>query len=97
MEETIDHGSNTFVNSAEKKIGQKEIEHRFGFHKATIEGEEATKPLHTELRVQFKAFANELNSHIPEGREKSLLFTALEEASMWAHKAVANTAPLEES
>lgn len=70
-----------------------EIEHRFGFHKATIEGPNATLPKHRELRLQFKHFANALNSILPEGRAKSVAFTELENAFMWAHKAVAELAP----
>lgn len=75
-------------------IDKAEIEHRFGFHKATIEGENATLPKHRELRLAFKAFAEQLNKVLPEGRAKSVAFTELENASMWAHKAVAELAPL---
>ena len=70
-----------------------EIEHRFGFHKATIEGENATLPKHRQLRKLFKQVAKELNEVLPEGRAKSVTFTELETASMWAHKAVAEEAP----
>lgn len=76
-------------------IGKEEIEKRFGFHKASIEGKEATLPRHSSLRVFFKSVANELDKLLPESREKSLAFTALEEASMWSHKAVAQSAPVE--
>jgi hypothetical protein len=77
-------------------LGSDEVEQRFGTHKATIEGEEATLPKHQTLRAQFKAFANYLDGAMDDGREKSLAFTALEEASMWSHKAVAKNAPLQE-
>lgn len=75
-------------------IGKEEIEKRFGFHKASIEGKEATLPRHSSLRILFKSVANELDKLLPESREKSLAFTALEEASMWSHKAIAQSAPL---
>jgi hypothetical protein len=72
-----------------------EIEHRFGFHKATVEGAEATLPKHANLRAEFKNFASKLETLLPDGRAKSVMFTELENASMWAHKAVAELAPLQ--
>lgn len=71
-----------------------DIEHRFGFHKATIEGENATLPVHRELRLIFREAAERINNLLPEGRAKAVAFTELETASMWAHKAVAEKAPL---
>lgn len=75
-------------------IGHEEIEHRFGFHKGTIEGPNATAPRHAELRVKFREFAEMLDEILPEGRSKSVSFTELESASMWAHKSIAEQAPL---
>ncbi len=75
-------------------IGKEEIEHRFGFHKATIEGENATLPKHRDTRLKFREFAEFLDEVLPEGRAKSVAFTELENASMWAHKAIAETAPV---
>ena len=74
-------------------LGSEEIEHRFGFHKATIEGENATLPKHRLTRLRFRAFAEELDKILPDGRAKSVAFTELENASMWAHKAIAELAP----
>lgn len=74
-------------------LGKNEIEHRFGFHKATIEGENATLPKHRDVRLKFREFAEFLDEIAPEGRAKSVMFTELENASMWAHKAIAETAP----
>lgn len=79
---------------ADAGLSQEEIEHRFGFHKATIEGPENTSEKHARLRGHFKEFAQGLNSVIGTSREASLAMTHLEEASMWAHKAVAKNAPL---
>lgn len=70
-------------------IGTEQIEQRFGHHKATIEGPEATLPRHETLRTIFKGVAEALDERLEDGREKSLAFTALEEASMWSHKALA--------
>ena len=75
-------------------LGSQEIEHRFGFHKATIEGENATLPKHRDVRLKFREFAEFLDKVAPEGRAKSIMFTELENASMWAHKAIAETAPV---
>lgn len=75
-------------------LGDDEIENRFGFHKGTIEGPNATAPRHADLRESFKSFATMLDDHVPDGRAKSVMFTELENASMWAHKAIAETAPV---
>jgi hypothetical protein len=75
-------------------IGPEEIEHRFGFHKATIEGSEATLPKHREVRLLYRAFAERLDEILPAGRAKSVAFTDLENASMWSHKAIAEKAPV---
>lgn len=75
-------------------LGTNEIEHRFGFHKATVEGDNATLPRHRDLRLRYKNFAAFLDDLLPDSREKSLVFTALQEASMWSHCAVAMDAPL---
>jgi hypothetical protein len=77
-----------------ESVGAVEIEHRFGFHKATIEGENATLPLHRDTRLLFREFAERLDALLPAGRAKSVAFTNLEDASMWAHKAIAETAPV---
>lgn len=76
------------------QLGPEEIEHRFGFHKATIEGENATLPKHRDLRLKFREFAEFLDEVLPGGRAKSVAFTELENASMWSHKAVAEHAPV---
>jgi hypothetical protein len=72
---------------------REEIEHRFGFHKATIEGANATLPKHRDVRILFREFAEKLDSICPDGRAKSVMFTELENASMWTHKAIAELAP----
>lgn len=75
-------------------LGPVEIEHRFGFHKATTEGENATLPKHRIVRLLFREFASELDEILPPGRAKSVMFTELENASMWCHKAIAEEAPV---
>lgn len=75
-------------------LGAAEIEHRFGFHKATIEGDNATLPMHRDTRLAFRSFAEFLDEMLPDGRAKSVMFTELENASMWAHKSIAELAPV---
>lgn len=89
-EQIIRPGSGGFA----KSLSDEDIEHRFGFHKATIEGPEATAHEHAYLRRQFVMFAEMLAARIPASREATLMFTALEEASMWSHKAIAMKDPL---
>ena len=74
--------------------GSVEIEHRFGFHKATTEGPDATLPKHRDIRLKFREFAEFLDEVLPPGRAKAVAFTELENTSMWCHKAVAETAPV---
>lgn len=74
-------------------LGADEIEHRFGFHKATVEGPDATLPRHRDTRLLFREFAEKLDEILPPGRAKSVAFTELENASMWAHKSIAERAP----
>lgn len=75
-------------------LGTEEIENRVGFHKATIEGPEATLPRHAYLRNLFKQIMTELDDILPDSRAKSVAMTHLEDCSMWSHKAVAEKAPL---
>lgn len=75
-------------------LGKDEIENRFGFHKGTLEGPNATAPKHAALRRAFREFAEDLDETLDDGREKALAFTALQEASMWSHFCIASKAPL---
>jgi hypothetical protein len=75
-------------------LSLQEIESRFGSHKATIEGPEATLPKHTDLRAAWKDFVAFLDRTLPDGRYKDLLHDDLERASMWSHKAIAELAPV---
>lgn len=75
-------------------LSVEDIENRVGFHKATIEGANATLPKHSQLRRLFKQVMTELNEILPDGRAKTVAMTQLEDCSMWSHKAVAELAPL---
>lgn len=75
-------------------IGPEEIRFRFGYHKITTDGEDATLPLHQELHAGAIEFAEWLDSFLPDGREKDIALERLQEASMWAHAAIANGEPV---
>lgn len=66
-----------------------EIERRFTYHRP--EGDRITQ--HDSIREFYKDWAYLLKATLPDGREKSLAFTALEESSFWAHAAVARNLP----
>lgn len=75
-------------------IGRDEIENRFGFHKASLEGPEATGPVHRDIRRLFVELGMQLDALLPPGRGKATAFTQLQDASMWMHWAVAEQDPL---
>jgi hypothetical protein len=79
-------------------LDNEEIENRFGFHKAAIEGPESATEMHKNLRVAFKEFAAVLVQMLPADasakRYRHLAYDDLERASMWAHKAIAQMAPM---
>jgi hypothetical protein len=78
-------------------LDNNEIENRFGFHKAAIEGPESATEIHKNLRIAFKEFAAVLVQMLPADasakRYRNLAYDDLERSSMWAHKAVAQMMP----
>jgi hypothetical protein len=46
-----------------------------------------------QVRAGFRALANVIQTSIPVSRERSLALTKLEEAAMWANKAIVYEAP----
>ena len=65
-----------------------EIERRFNYRPPTPDKVQ----LHEALRAQARTLAHDWSSKLPEGREKALALTALQEALMWANTAVATEA-----
>lgn len=63
-----------------------ELDHRFAFHPAA---DEERRNTHASVRMLLASVASDLNGKLPEGREKSIVVTKLEEAMFWANAALA--------
>lgn len=63
-----------------------DLENRFAFHPAKTL---TTQNAHGSVRNQCLVLAKYINETVPEGREKSLAITHLEEAMMWANAGIA--------
>lgn len=59
------------------------------YHKPSKEVQEQI----VKVREQFKALASNIDRRVPESRHKSLYQTKLEEAQMWAIKAMVADEP----
>ena len=62
-----------------------DLHNRFTYHAPQPKQQEK----YEEIRATAREFAKLLNDQLPESREKSLAFTALEEAVMWANASIA--------
>jgi len=67
-------------------MSPEDIENRFAFHAATTEEK---RDAHTSVRQNCRALADFINEKCPDGREKSLAVTGLEEVMFWANAALA--------
>lgn len=67
-----------------------DIDNRFQYHRPN----EATARKHQDVRILCHDVAENLNALLPEGREKSLAITHLEEAMFWANASLARANPL---
>ncbi|MFE5912075.1 hypothetical protein ACFQ6B_23740 [Streptomyces wedmorensis] len=63
-----------------------DIEHRFAFHAATADEK---RDAHGSVRQECRRLADHINETCPDGREKSLAITAIEEAMFWGNAALA--------
>lgn len=68
-----------------------EIDRRFTFRAPTDE----TRPKHEAVNSLMLVVAHELDRLLPDGREKALAITALEEVRMRANQAIATQRPRE--
>ena len=67
-------------------IETEELDRRFRHHPPkTPEDVE----LHENIRSTLFAVASVINTEVPDGREKSVVITKLEEAMFWANAAIA--------
>ena len=66
-------------------MNEQDIEHRFTYH--APKGDQPAR--YTEIRDEAKKLAHTINRLCPDGREKSLAITNLEEVVMWANAAIA--------
>jgi hypothetical protein len=70
-----------------------DINHRFAFHAATTDEK---RNAHTSIRNACRLLALDLNERLPDGREKSLAVTHLEEVMFWGNAALARQNPVED-
>jgi hypothetical protein len=75
---------NLCILQKEKKMDY-ELNKRFDYHKP----DERKTEYHENVRSACKALAERLTSILPDGREKSLAITKLEEVMFWANAALA--------
>jgi hypothetical protein len=68
------------------QLSNDELINRFRFHPAK---DELTKKSHEWVRNACLELAAGLNSAVPDGREKALALTKLEEVMMWANAGIA--------
>lgn len=66
-----------------------DIDNRFTYHAP----DEAAQRKHASIRKEAHEIAEWLNHILPEGREKSLAITHLEEVVFWANAAIARREP----
>ena len=67
------------------KLTAEELNNRFNYHAPKV-GQRAK---YAEVRQRIKEFAAYLNNELPEGREKSIAFTELEQVMFYANAAIA--------
>lgn len=65
---------------------KEDIDNRFRFHPAP---DEEKRNAHSAVRALYADLAHRVNERLPEGREKSLAITKLEEAMFWSNAALA--------
>jgi hypothetical protein len=69
-------------------MSPEDIGHRFAFHAAS---RQEKRNEHASARQSCWQLADQLNELLPEGREKALAITKLEEVMFWANAAIARS------
>jgi hypothetical protein len=67
-------------------LNTEELKNRFEYHPPTSR---FVADQHSYVRTALHSVANMLNGTLPDGREKALAITKLEEAMFWANAALA--------
>lgn len=67
-------------------MSEENINHRFSHHPPKFP---ETIQQHESVREELRTTANYLDQNLPEGREKALALTKLEEVLMWSNAAIA--------
>lgn len=67
-------------------MGAADIEHRFDFHPAATAEKRGE---HGSVRAAAKELALFIDANVPDGREKAVALTKVEEAMFWANAAIA--------
>ena len=68
------------------RVDTADIENRFKFHPASSPERQRA---HEAVRDECRVLAHVLNESLPEGREKALAITNLEQTMFWANAAIA--------
>lgn len=67
-------------------MDQDDLHNRFSYHRP-VDQEQIDK--YQAIRLDARGLATRINEYCPEGREKALAITKLEETVMWANAAIA--------
>ena len=67
-------------------MDQKDIDNRFDYHAPTTDEK---RNAHASFREQCRVLATALNESLPDGREKALAITNLEQVMFWGNAALA--------
>lgn len=67
-------------------MGTTDIDNRFQFHPASTEDK---RKAHEYVREMLRSVAHKFDEALPEGREKAIVMTKLEEVMFWANAAIA--------
>lgn len=70
---------------SDRSLTDDEIQNRVTYHPPSEKG----RGTHAQLSHVFAVLMQNIDELVPAGREKSLVFTKLEEAKMWASAGVA--------